>query len=269
MEYGGAAGETILQRHAFFRHYQRKTIQEFQGKEVIMENWLVIAVAVYLIGMVLYGHYKGFIKLAVSAVALVITFAAIHVAMPQVTNFLKNNTKIYSTFEESIKDAMKLNMEDNVTDPSGQRTIIEGLELPKQLKEALLENNNNEVYSVLGVDTFTQYIASYLANSIINIIGFLILFVVVFAALNIITVWLDLVARLPILSGINKIAGGILGGIEGLIFLWVICLFITAFSGTAGGKTLIHQIESNMFLSYIYDHNLLSSFVMTVVKTLL
>ena len=234
-----------------------------------MENWLSIAVAVYLIGMVLYGHYKGFIKLAVSAVALIITFATIHVAMPQVTDFLKNNTKIYSTFEESMKDALKIEDSADSAEPSGQRTIIEGLELPKQLKEALLENNNNEVYKVLGVETFTQYIASYLANSIINIIGFLVLFVVVFAALNIITVWLDLVARLPILSGINKIAGGFLGGAEGLIFLWIICLFVTAFSGTAGGKSLIQQIESSALLSYIYDHNLLSSFVMTVVKTIL
>lgn len=234
-----------------------------------MENWLSIAVAVYLIGMVLYGHYKGFIKLAVSAVALIITFAAIHVAMPQVTDFLKNNTKIYSTFEESMKDALKIEDSADSAEPSGQRTIIEGLELPKQLKEALLENNNSEVYKVLGVETFTQYIASYLANSIINIIGFLVLFVIVFAALNIITVWLDLVARLPILSGINKIAGGFLGGAEGLIFLWIICLFVTAFSGTAGGKSLIQQIESSSLLSYIYDHNLLSSFVMTVVKTIL
>ena len=176
-----------------------------------MENWLSIAVAVYLIGMVLYGHYKGFIKLAVSAVALIITFATIHVAMPQVTDFLKNNTKIYSSFEQSMKDAMKLDENADSEEPSGQRSIIEGLELPKQLKDALLENNNNEVYKVLGVDTFTQYVASYLANSILNIVGFLVLFVVVFAALNILTVWLDLVARLPILSGINKIAGGLLG----------------------------------------------------------
>ena len=32
-------------------------------------NWLEIAAAVYLLGMVLYGHHKGFIRLAVSAAA--------------------------------------------------------------------------------------------------------------------------------------------------------------------------------------------------------
>ena len=42
------------------------------------ENWLAIAVGIYLAGMILYGHYKGFIKLSVSAVALVLTLAVVH-----------------------------------------------------------------------------------------------------------------------------------------------------------------------------------------------
>ncbi len=74
----------VLQRQCLFSG-RNKIPGYLPGKEVVMENWLSIAVAVYLIGMVLYGHYKGFIKLAVSAVALIITFATIHVAMPQVT----------------------------------------------------------------------------------------------------------------------------------------------------------------------------------------
>lgn len=226
-------------------------------------------VGVYLIGMILYGHYRGFIKLAVSAVALVITMVVVHTAMPQVTGFLKNNTKIYEAFETSMEKAAGLDDSADQQEPSGQRLIIEGMELPKQLKEALLENNNNEVYRVLGVETFTKYVSRYLANSIINIIGFLFLFIVVFAALKIVTVWLDLVAKLPILSGMNKVAGAILGGAEGLFFLWIICLFITAFAGTEGGRALIHQIESSAWLSFLYNHNILSGFVMAVVKNIL
>ncbi len=234
-----------------------------------MENWLSIVVGVYLIGMVLYGHYKGFIKLAVSAAALVITMIVVHAAMPQVTGFLKNNTKIYEAFENSMEKAAGLDETADAQEPAGQRQIIEGMELPKQLKEALLENNNNEVYRVLGVDRFTKYVARYLANSVINIIGFLFLFVLVFAGLKIVTVWLDLVARLPLLSGMNKVAGAVLGGAEGLFFLWIAGLFVTAFAGTEGGRALIHQIESSPWLSFLYNHNLLSGFVMAVVKNIL
>ena len=97
----------------------------------------------------------------------------------------------------------------------------------------------------------------------------LLVFVVVFAAIRIVTVWLDLVARLPVLSGTNKIAGALLGGAEGLLFFWVICLFITAFSGTDIGRSLIHQIEDSTWLSFIYNHNLLGDIVMNVVKSLI
>ena len=39
----------------------------------IKENWLFVVVAVYLVSMVLYGHYRGFVRLAVSAVSLVLS----------------------------------------------------------------------------------------------------------------------------------------------------------------------------------------------------
>ena len=31
--------------------------------EILSSRWLEVAVAVYLIGMMLYGHYRGFIKI--------------------------------------------------------------------------------------------------------------------------------------------------------------------------------------------------------------
>lgn len=234
-----------------------------------MENWLSIATGVFLIAMILYGHHKGFIKLVVSAVAIIATIIIVNTIMPQVTDFLKNNTKIYDTFEENMIQALNIEEHLNMEQPAEQRDTIENLNLPKQLKNALLENNNNEVYRLLGVETFTSYIARYLANSIINTIGFLVLFVLIFAGLNIITIWLDLVARLPIISGINKLAGAVLGGVEGLVFLWIMGLLITVFAGTKGGMELIHQIESSPFLSFIYNHNLLSGVVMSVVRGIL
>ncbi len=225
------------------------------------ENWLSIVVGIYLAGMVIYGHYRGFIRLAVSASALIITLVLVQIASPYVTNILKDNTKIYESFENGMLEAMGLDAVLDSQEPSGQRAAIESLDLPEQFKSALLENNNSEVYEMLGVETFTRYVGRYLADRIINIISFLILFVVIFAVLRIITIWLDLVARLPILSGMNKIAGAVLGGIEGLLFVWIAALFVTVFAATSGGRELLHQIESSVWLSFLYDHNLLNGIV--------
>lgn len=234
-----------------------------------MENWLSIAVGIFLIIMILHGHYKGFIRLAVSAAALIVTLVIVHAAMPQITSYLKNNTQIYNSIENGMRKAAGLDAEADEQPPAEQRDVIEGLKIPAQLKDALLENNNNEVYRVLGVETFTEYVAGYLTNSIINIAGFLILFALVFAVLQIVMSWLDLVAKLPILSGINKLAGAALGAVEGLIILWLLCLLVTVFSGTHIGQEIIGQIESSPWLSYIYDHNLLSSAALLAMKKLL
>ena len=43
----------------------------------IKENWLFVVVAVYLVSMVLYGHYRGFVRLAVSAVSLVLSLGVV------------------------------------------------------------------------------------------------------------------------------------------------------------------------------------------------
>ena len=71
-------------------------------------HWLEIAVAAYLIGMVLYGHYRGFIRLAVSALAIVITLTSVHVVMPLVTEWIKNDTAVYGTIKVGIEKAVGL-----------------------------------------------------------------------------------------------------------------------------------------------------------------
>ena len=62
--------------------------------EILSSRWLEVAVAVYLIGMMLYGHYRGFIKIAVSAMSLFITLFAARVAIPQAAAWLEHNTAV-------------------------------------------------------------------------------------------------------------------------------------------------------------------------------
>ena len=49
-------------------------------------RWLEVLVAVYLIGMILYGHYRGFIRLAVSLLSLVIALTAVSAATVSYTH---------------------------------------------------------------------------------------------------------------------------------------------------------------------------------------
>ena len=80
---------------------------------------------------------------------------------------------------------------------------------------------------------------------------------------------LNMVARLPVISGINRLAGAALGGAEGLFFIWIAGLLITLLSATAIGHLFLQQIEGNPWLTWLYDHNMLGRILMGVVKRII
>ena len=240
--------------------------------EILSSRWLEVAVAVYLIGMMLYGHYRGFIKIAVSAMSLFITLFAARVAIPQAAAWLEHNTAVYETMKESALKASGLDekMEEmaqtaGLAGKAGERAVIESLEIPDQIKKLLIENNNGEIYQEMGVQIFEDYVGKYLADRVIRVI----MFIVFYAFLHIIIVWLNLISRLPILYGLNKIAGAVLGLAEALIFIWVGALVLTLFSGSEIGKSMIEQINGSIWLTWLYDHNMLSYLVVGLVKSVL
>lgn len=236
----------------------------------LSEHWLEVITGVYLAGMVLYGHYKGFIRLVVSALALIITFTVIHFAMPHVTSYLKNETPVYGWLKNGVEKAIGLDeLSESFANHENESLIIDGLELPQKIKHVLEKNNNGETYRAMGVKLFRDYVSGYLTDTILKIVVFLLLFILVFVALQVLVIWLDLIAKLPILSGTNKIAGAILGGVEALIFVWIACLAAAALSGTGIGAAVMRQIESSRWLLWLYDHNMLLYFVMGIIQGVL
>lgn len=238
--------------------------------EFLAKHWLSIGTALFLLAMVLYGHYRGFLRIAVSMVALVVTLVIVRMGTPYVTNFLLQNTGIHAAVERGLLGIAGAGdvAEEEVRLPAGQRMLIEHLNLPEQMKEALVENNNNEVYRLLGVDAFMDYIGAYLTNMVLNVVCSIVLFLAVYIGIRLIMSWLDLLAKLPILSGMNQIAGAVLGGVQGLLIIWVLCLVVTVCSATAWGRVALHQIEATPWLLFLYKNNIFNWLVVGILNSL-
>lgn len=146
-----------------------------------------------------------------------------------------------------------------------QRELIERLPLPESLRDSILENNNAAVYEQLGVESFTDYIGSFAANVCLNIIGYVITFLIVFFALHILIMAFNVVDRLPLIHGINHFAGAILGIFKGFLILEILLLLLVPFSATDFGERVLVQINANGFLSALYHGNLLMKFLTGVV----
>lgn len=232
-----------------------------------MKNWLEITVGLYLLGMILYGHYRGLIRMAVSMVALIATFAIVRMAMPYINGVIKNQTPVYEWIKDGIEHA--LIPEENPIKAADEQELIESLCLPKEIQALLIENNKPDMYKLLGVEAFAEYVANYLAGLIINAAGFVLMFALVYIVVHLIMRWMDIMAKLPILSGVNKLAGAVLGGIEGLFFLWLLSLLVTAFSRSSWGTAVLAQVESSKWLMFLYHYNPISKIVLGIVRGVL
>ena len=195
--------------------------------DFLTEHWLSVGVGVFWLSMVLYGHYRGLVRIAVTMSALILSLIVTRVAMPGVTAALNNNTAIHQTIGQGLLHMAGVQGDaenEAEVQPSYQRDMIEKLKLPEQMKEVLLENNNSEIYQMLGVERFFDYLGSYLATMIIR--------------------------------ELNQLAGALLGAVAGLLFIWLAGLVIKACSGMPWTQPLLMQIEASWWLSLLYQNNL-------------
>ena len=219
-----------------------------------MTNWLFWIVMALIAYQVIDGFWKGFIKKSVSALSLVLTLALVTWMTPQITTFILEKTSIQTSLQEKCSEIF-LNEEYNENVKTDQILMIENMNLPENIKEKLVENNNTEAYNLLEVTGFHQYVGAYLANMIINAMAYLIAFLVVWTVLKAVLIALDVVAKLPVLHGINKLAGGVLGFVQGIVITWVVFLLGAVLCNGQMGQQFMQLIQENLFLTLLYQFN--------------
>ena len=227
-------------------------------------NWLFCAVAVLIGYQVIDGLRKGFVKKSVSALSLILTLVLVTQLTPHITTFIREKTSMQLSLQETCSEIF-LNEEYDENVKNDQILMIENMKLPDNIQKLLLENNNSEAYELLEVTGFNQYVGAYLANMIIHTMAYLISFVLIWAALKAVLIALDLVTKLPVLHGANKVAGGILGLAQGIVLTWLFFLVAVVLCNGEIGQRLIELIYGNPFLKLLYNYNLIMGIVLGLV----
>lgn len=229
-------------------------------------NWLLIGVMLLMLLCAWNGYRRGFIRLFVSFVFIILTIVLVRMATPYCSSFLENYTPVYDSIKESCMEIFREDAgEYDEQKKTDQVQAIESSRLPEGLKEALIENNNTDVYDLFEVTGFDEYVGTYLAKTITNIIAFIVAFILIYLILKIVVFSLDILSHLPILHGINKMAGLLLGVIQSVVLIWIVFLVITIFANGETGRVLFGMINDSEFLTFLYSNNYLLSIISAVV----
>ena len=228
-------------------------------------TWLGIAVLALIAAACIMGFQKGFVKEIVSVFFMLISFLLVWAVNPYVNTFVKEYTPVYDTIQDKCQTLVSEQIGNKKTlDKEEQNQVMENMELPDLLKNALVENNTAETYRYLAVSTFTEYISDSLAVMAVNGISFLISFVLSAAVIKLLGFILNVLTKLPVINGINKIAGAAVGGIKCIIFIWIAFLVLTLLCNTTLGQQGMALIQQDAFLNFLYSQNVFVKGFMSV-----
>ena len=209
-------------------------------------TWAGVITVLLLAFACVRGYRRGLIKEIVSIACVFLSMSIVWFVNPYVNQFIRENTSIYEKIQDSCQE------------------FINEMNLPDLISSGLLQNNNSDIYRYLAVSTFSDYVAQYLARMAVNGISFLISLALSTILIQSITWMLNLVSRLPVIHGMNKIAGAFLGAAKFLIVVWVVLLALTIICNTEIGEMGLQIVKKDYILNYIYDKDILIQIFMSV-----
>lgn len=231
-------------------------------------NILLLVIGIIFAVSIFVGYKKGFLKIALSLAVTVASIFLVAAITPSISSWIQKSTSLGEKVESKLNETLagSTGTTDGwaaVLEGSREQQIaaIEGVGLPKAIQEMLLENNNHEVYEALGVTTFVEYIGAYITKLIADIIAFLVAWVVVTIISRVLLVFVGILNKVPVIGGINQVAGGVVGLAVGFIIVWVMFIIITLLYNTNLGKTCFENIAASSILTKLYDGNLLMKYI--------
>ena len=231
-------------------------------------TWLGIVAAAGLAFSCWRSYRRGLIREVVSLLLVFFSMGVVWFINPYVNEFICENTSIYENVQENCRRFVEeKGNESFFVSGENQNTVINNMELPQLLTNGLLNNNTAEVYQYLAVTTFSDYIAQYLARMVVNGISFMISFVLATLLIRCITWMLNLISRLPIINGVNRLAGAFFGAAKYILVLWILFLVLTVLCNTQIVEQGLALIRKDYVLNYLYNKDVLIEIFMNVFYT--
>lgn len=219
--------------------------------------WLLYGVLIFFAIFCIEGYCKGFVKIAYSLIAIILSIILVSALTPYVKDIVIQKTDIYEKVVDKCTLKIKERYEKNEgtdQEPESSEEALKGakIRLPKAMK-ITSDSVSKQVQEVK--DNCYRRAGEKIADWIMYVIAFLATLAVVGLTLAIIGGLLDIVAKLPLLKGANQVLGIGAGLVKGLLIFWVLCILVTVFCASDFIDSITNQIYQNQVLAFLYENN--------------
>ena len=164
--------------------------------------------------------------------------------------------KVYASVEQKVMESdimQNISGTSSIDDASIKRLSGE-FNLPKMLVSSVLKSAGNTAGTIEGI---IENSSRSITMIILKIITLVFLFILIRFLFFLLFRVLDGASKLPVLKSINRFAGGILGLIQMLLFIYILAAALTLLS-TGEQSAVIHGIINKTYIvKYFYNYNII------------
>jgi len=207
---------------------------------------------------IIFGMYRGFINGILSVIGVILSIVISMSFSGQVADKLKDNETLVNTLIYYTDAGSRIGDLDLSTLPVSSlneniiNSILEKAGLPESFENIFIKaiRNNKENTTV------SSLLSKTIVNVSISIISFLITFLIVYIIISFIIHMISYVFELPVLRHLDALIGGIIGGIRGILILYVLFALIPLIMAIIPIEQIGTLIESSKFAS-LFDSRII------------
>lgn len=212
-------------------------------------NYIDILIIIYAGFSCFQGYRRGFIKTLFDTLGVIIAFFLSRQFYYFTENFLLNNTKLFfkvhDFFESKFSEKLIESFEESV-------------HIPAELKNVL--SNIVDSGGVAGSDTFAVFVDN-ISIILVRSISFVITFLVIYAALVLLSNIINIVFKLPILNLTNRLFGAGTGLLKSVIVLYIIFALSSPLIGFLQESKLAQGVLESESSKIFYDNNIILNYL--------
>ena len=181
---------------------------------------------------VLWGFYRGFIQSVLSMGAVLLALVGSFMIYPQIAGNIQNNQDLARSLIHYTDAASRLgDLELSVAQvgnlsQDAVNGILQSIQLPPPMDTILKYNLTHQAFAKAGISTVSEYVNQTIVAVSVNILCFFLCFVVLFLLLSILINMLRCVFHFPLLKQLDWLAGGIFGGLRGVVICYALFALI-------------------------------------------
>ncbi len=215
-------------------------------------NWTLIAVISIMVVLTFIGARKGLVKMAFSALSVLAIVILTSFIAPHACTAIASGTEA----DEAVREKTQQYLSDkNIIGNDPIDIDDETILLPKAIKDNIADKAQE--YINKGYEAYNNYVVDVISRTIFSAIVYVAVFIVICILIFVLYGVLNIVSRLPVLKQVNRLAGGIIGAVMGLLIVWVLMIVFTSIGNTQLNAVVSNDINNNVFLKFLYDRNLL------------